>query len=130
EGGEVAEKQRKTHGLALPLGNDGLGYRTAAKQRLGQVAGGCLNLVGQLFVFGQLADEIEQQQFITRAGGAQFERFGHDDVSPGFLAANATRKSRVTSCASPTHHRGAWASIRALPDAGACGWKVPARRPG
>ncbi|MHC2951303.1 hypothetical protein ACVIJX_008451 [Bradyrhizobium diazoefficiens] len=66
EGGEIGEPDRKADRLAVPLGDRAVEPRSLAEQRIRDVSLGRLDLVRELFVFGELADEGKNQPGLRR----------------------------------------------------------------
>src|ERR1039458_1751542 len=86
--GEEARESRKEQGVAqrsrVAFGDQRLGGRARAEQRLAQLFLGGAQLVLQVLVLGQLFKQLEQQRHILRLSGADPQRVegsGRDGVS-------------------------------------------------
>ena len=67
------EKERETGGLVIDTGDKNLRPGLVAEQGLAQNVVGSNNFVGQLLVFGQLADEGQDNGDIVYSCGANGE---------------------------------------------------------
>ena len=79
---EVVEEQREAHRGAVELRDHHFGGWMRAEQLLGQQRLGGHDLMLELLVRGQFADETEDDRHIGSGGGAQRER-GHLDKDTG-----------------------------------------------
>jgi hypothetical protein len=68
------EEQREAGGAAVVFGNHDFGLRALAEQGRIQHRGVADHLIEQLFVFGQVADETEDQGHIGTRCGTQRRR--------------------------------------------------------
>src|SRR5580692_13037102 len=74
EGGEIEEPDREADWLAIPFGDLAIDARMLGKQRGGNSGFGRLDLMRQLLILGQLADEREDQSGVLRNSAADRER--------------------------------------------------------
>ena len=78
EGREGGEEQRVAGRLRPALGDQRLGRRALAEQRLWKQLLGRMELVGEVLVLGQLPEQLEQQRDVLAAAG----RRGRSSTAP------------------------------------------------
>jgi hypothetical protein len=76
EGGKIVEEEGETDRLTGAFGNDGFGDPAAAEEGISQGCLGCDDLMGELFVGRELANELQQKRNIVFGRCAKVESGG------------------------------------------------------
>jgi hypothetical protein len=75
-GGKIVEEKGETDRLTGTFGNDGFGDPAAAEEGVSQGCLGCDDLMGELVVGRELANELQQERNIVFGRGAKVESGG------------------------------------------------------
>src|SRR5262249_9533606 len=98
---EVVEEQREPHGLAPGTCEHDFGVRTPPEQRLAQPGFGSDDFVLQMLILRQIANELQNDPHLVRAGGANGNTLARAPLAHFNPLSSLTQPVLCRPCAMP-----------------------------